>query len=71
MGYAPTVIEVDSRVAADAQLVGIPLKLVRTQQAMIDLYTVGWFLNGGSFSKASATPIFLEDENIFQKLNSP
>jgi hypothetical protein len=36
MGYAPTVIEVDSRVAADAQLVGIPLKLVRTQQAMID-----------------------------------
>jgi hypothetical protein len=24
-------------------------------------------LNGGSFSKASAPPLFLEDENIFQK----
>jgi hypothetical protein len=24
-------------------------------------------INGGSFSKASAPPLFLEDENIFQK----
>jgi hypothetical protein len=29
--------------------------------------TVGLLLNGGSFSKASAPPFFLEDENIFQK----
>jgi hypothetical protein len=28
---------------------------------------VGLLLNGGSFSKASAPPLFLEDENIFQK----
>ena len=29
--------------------------------------TVPLLLNGGSFSKASAPPLFLEDENIFQK----
>jgi hypothetical protein len=28
---------------------------------------VGLFINGGVFSKASAPPLFLEDENIFQK----
>jgi hypothetical protein len=28
---------------------------------------VGLFINEGSFSKASALPLFLEDENIFQK----
>ena len=28
---------------------------------------MGLFINGGSFSKASAPPLFLEDENIFQK----
>jgi hypothetical protein len=29
--------------------------------------TVPLLTNGGSFSKASAPPLFLEDENIFQK----
>ena len=29
--------------------------------------TVPLLLNGGSFSKASAPPLFLEDDNIFQK----
>ena len=31
------------------------------------LATVPLLLNGGSFSKASVPPVFLEDENIFQK----
>jgi hypothetical protein len=30
--------------------------------------TVSLFLNEGSFSKASSSPLFLEDENIFQKM---
>ena len=29
--------------------------------------TVPLLINGGSFSKASAPPLFLEDENLFQK----
>ena len=31
------------------------------------LYTVPLLLNGGSFSKASAPPLFFGDENFFQK----
>ena len=40
---------------------------VRLSAADTVVCTVGLLLNGGSFSKASAPPLFLEDENIFQK----
>ena len=34
---------------------------------LVNISTVSLIINEGSFSKASAPPLFLEDENIFQK----
>jgi hypothetical protein len=39
----------------------------RSAQTNFHCSTVPLLLNDGSFSKASAPPLFLEDENIFQK----
>jgi hypothetical protein len=39
----------------------------RFYSARSEKCTVPLLLNEGSFSKASAPPLFLEDENIFQK----
>jgi hypothetical protein len=33
----------------------------------LSVHTVPLLINGGSFSKASEPPLFLEEENIFQK----
>jgi hypothetical protein len=41
------------------------------QQLLRVITTAPLLLNEGSFSKASAPPLFLEDENILNKSDSP